>query len=116
MIGIFKLKPCESCNGTQLQIQNSGALRGMIRICPDCCGSWSKAANQYGTDSAEHPEVYIDLTKDAIQKVDKRKDYILINGKDIPIIPNKTMYGQRKRDNKTSDGRQGLRLHNGGNR
>lgn len=54
-------KPCEGCDDVGMQVQDSGPLRGMIRMCPLCGSSYKKWINQYGTDyKNERQGIYID--------------------------------------------------------
>lgn len=82
MIDILKLDDCERCKGAGMLIQTEGALKGVVRPCPNCASDYKKYINKYGSDSAEHPIVFIDnRSRPVVQKVDRKKDYLIINGK-----------------------------------
>lgn len=68
-------------------IQSEGFMKGMVIPCPNCAGSWEKYMKHYGTDPNDgHPEFYIDASQGILQKINKKKDHIIINNKEISII------------------------------
>ena len=89
-MNILKLEPCETCKGASMLIQTEGAMKGMIIPCEKCAGSWETYMKHYGTDTEDgHPEFYIDMsgTEGILEKIDKKKDYILYKGKEILLNP-----------------------------
>lgn len=85
MISIINREPCVGCLDYGMQMQDSGVLKGMVRPCLECAGTLKGYQNRYGTDSEEHPELYIDTDSGIIGRIkDKQKGgFKLANGQEV---------------------------------
>ena len=93
MINISQHEECSDCLGSGLQVQDSGVMKGTIRMCPKCSKDYDTYTNNYGTDEADTPIVYIDEGKGIVEKIDRKKDYLLLpNGEEIDLSEDKKYY------------------------
>ena len=97
---ISKHRKCDDCGNTGMQMQTSGPRRGDIRMCPACAGNYEAYINQYGTDEASQPELYIDLSDEdspimrtITEKEKKANSLILPGGVEVELNSNKR-YGK----------------------
>ena len=85
---IKKTEQCKGCEGSGLQIQDDGPMRGAIRVCPECSLTFNTYQNNYGTDQEENPMVYVDNNqiKKITNKDINRKYIIMPDGTEREII------------------------------
>lgn len=80
-----KLKECEGCEGSSMQINEFGFIRG----CVECTRNYKVFSNLYGTHQDDGPDTYVDAEAGVLKKVtdkDRSRGYLLLpNGKEIKL-------------------------------
>ena len=80
---MVKIRVCEDCLGTGARINEYN----VVIMCNKCSCDYKLFKNRYGTNVAENPRFYVDAEKKILQRIDPKKDYVLLpNGEVVERV------------------------------